>query len=476
MRTRTTWSLWLLALLMGMPTIAGTSAMAQTEPESESQPKEKVVPVAVTDSDDQPGDQPSGLPAVVGMENITLSGTDLNYEIVGPNLILKGNPKDLDIIEALISVVEESRETKEIRLVTLEQRDANEVARTIESALREVFFEPNQRPEDQISITALSSTVLLVAALPNQIDVVIDVIQRADAAEEGIGKVEQLIFQIKHRKATEVAEELKEIIGKLRSSKGDQGAEDKFQIIPNVANNTITVMAPESEREKIQKLIDAIDVEPVKGWGEAKLTFYPLLHSKANELADTINELLATSQDREAAEETIYRLLISKAMPSGEVIELPPIDLQKPTKVFPDEGTNSLIVRTVEENIEPMGELIRLLDGVAIAEGLDIRLFPLRFADAETIRDLLNEMFDGAETLSEDPDGSGQGAVPEGDTGKALVYNVNVQADVRTNTLIVTGRPEQLALAKRLVGDLDRPATALKFPLRLLPMEHTDAP
>ncbi len=115
-------SLWLLALVMGMPTIAGISAMAQIEPETESQPKEKVVPVAVTDSDDQPGDQPSGLPAVVGMENITLSGTDLDYEIVGDKLILKGTEKDLDILEALISVVEESRETKEIRLVTLEQR------------------------------------------------------------------------------------------------------------------------------------------------------------------------------------------------------------------------------------------------------------------------------------------------------------------------------------------------------------------
>jgi len=214
--------------------------MAQTEPEAESQSKEKVVPVAVTDSDDQPGDQPSGLPLVVGMENITLSGTDLDFEFVGNKLILKGNPKDLDIIEALISVVEESRETKEIRLETLEQRDANEVARTIESALREVFFEPNQRPEDQISIIALSSTLLLVSALPNQIDVVIDVIRKADEADETLGKVEQLIFQIKHRKATEVAEELKEIIGKLRTSKGDQGAEDKFQIIPNVANNTIT--------------------------------------------------------------------------------------------------------------------------------------------------------------------------------------------------------------------------------------------
>ena len=449
--------------------------MAQTEPESESQPKENVVPLVVTGSDDQPGEQASRLPAVVGMENITLSGTDLDFEIVGDKLILKGNPKDLDIIEALISVVEESREIKEIHLVHVEQRDANELARTIEPALQEAFFEPNQRAEDQISIVALSSTVLLVSALPNQIDVVIDVIRQADEADETIGKVEQLIFTIKHLKATEVAEKLTEIIGKLRSSKGDPGAEDKFQIIPNVANNTITVMAPESEREKIQRLIDAIDVAPVPGWGEAKLTFYPLTHSKAKELADTINELLKTSQDREAAEEMIYRLLISKAMPGGEVIELPPINLQKQTKVFPDEGTNSLIVRTAEENIEPMGELIRMLDGVAIAEGLDIRLFPLRFADAETIADLLKEMFDGAETLPEDPDGSGQGAVPEGDTGKALVYNVSIQSDLRTNTVIVTGRPEQLALAKRLISDLDRPATALKFPLRLIQMAHTDA-
>jgi len=462
-------------MVLGMHLAVAMPLHAQSDTEDDPQRSDNVSPVEVSDPNRDQSEAPAEPMSIAGFENITLSGADLDYEVVGDQIILKGTPEDIAILQAIVAVLEESRETKEIRLVTVERRDANEVARTIEPALREVFFEPNQRTEDEISITALSSTVLLVAALPNQIDIAIEVIQKADAAEETIGKFEQLIFQVNHRKAVDVAEELTEIIGKLRQKQGDAGAEEKFQIIPNVANNTITVLAPESEREKIQKLIDAIDVEPVPGWGEAKLTFYPLLHSKAKELSDTITELLKTSKDREAAEEMIYRLLVSKAMPSGEVVELPPIDLQKPTKVFPDDGTNSLIVRTVEENIEPMGELIRLLDGVAIAEGLDIRLFPLRFADAETVRDLMRDMFDNSTDLPKDPDGSGEGAVPEGDLGKALVYKVNVQADARTNTLMVAGRTEQLDLATRLVGDLDRPATALKFPLRIIPMENTDA-
>ena len=489
-RLTTGWVVLLLGLLLVVP-----SALAQTEsggepledePAVKAEPQDEATDDAsgaeVEPEDEVAADAEDGAEAlpgpskeVAGLEDVTLSGAELDYEIVGDQLILKGNRRDLDMLEGLITVLEERREAKELRIITVKQKDANEIARTVEPALQEVFYAPNQRPEDELSVTALSPTALLVAALPEQIDFVERVILQADEVPETLAKVERLVFQVKHRKASDVAEELKEIITKLGAKQGDRAVEDKFQIIPNNANNTITVLAPESEREKIQALLDGIDVEPVSGWGEVKLTFYPLLHSKANEMADVIENLLESQQEREAAEETIYRLLISKALPSGELIELSPIDLQKPTRIIPDEGTNSLIVATVEENVGPMGELVRLLDGVAVAEGVDVRIFPLRFADAETVRDVLKEMFDSGEQLPEDPDGSGQGAVPEGEVGKALVYNIGFAADTRTNTLFVSGRPEQMSLVEKVIRELDCPASALKFPLRMIPLEHANA-
>ena len=405
---------------------------------------------------------------------LNLSGAELDVEIVGDQLILRGNEDDLQVVELLVAILESTTQKKELRVVTVTEKDAKDIAK-MQTELREIFKQPNQRPEDEVTVTALSANILLVAALPKDIEFVVNLIKKVDETVEDIPLKEQLVFPIKYRKAADVAEQLTDIIKKMQEKKGVSGAKAEIQVIANDANNSIMVLAPETERAKIQKLLNELDVEPVKGWGEIKLTFYPLLHSKANELSDTITELLTSQVDRESAEETIYRMQISKALPSGDIIDLPLIDLQKPTRILPDEGTNSLIVATVEENIGPIGELVRLLDGVPIAEGLDVRFFPLRFADAESISGVLTEMFDSGKQLPEDPDGSGTGAVPEGDFGKAIVYNVGLSTDVRTNTLIASGRPEQLDLVTRIVGQLDRPATALKFPLKMIELDHTDA-
>ncbi len=405
---------------------------------------------------------------------LNLSGAELEYEIVGDQVIVRGNENDLRVIELLAGILEASTERKVLRVLTVTEKDANDIASRAEEPLRNILTKPNQRPEDELSVTALSANILLVSALPSDIDFVVDVIQQVDVEEE-LPPLEQLVFPIKHRKAGDVAEQLTEIIQKMQEKKGATGAKSEIQVIPIDANNSIMILAPEKEREKLQRLLNELDVEPVKGWGEVKLVLFPLVHSKANELADIITELLTSETDREAAEEVIYRIQISKALPDGEIIDLPPINLQRPTRILADEGTNSLIVATVEENIGPIGELVRLLDGVPMAEDVGVKFFPFRFADAESVGDLINEMFDAGKKLPEDPDGSGSDGVPEGPLGRAMVYNIGISADVRTNTLIVSGRQEQLLLVEMIVGELDRPATALKFPLRLLQLDHTDA-
>ena len=405
-----------------------------------------------------------------------LSGAELEVQVVGDTVILQGSEEDLKKLELLIEVMEQTRGTKVLEVVTVEQKDANEIARSVEQALRNAFDTPNLRTEDELSITALSSNILLVSALPEQIDYIVDVIKQVDAVPPALGKVEQMTFMVKNRRASGAAEQLKEIIDKIREKQGARGAEGELQIIPNDSNNSIMVLAPESERATIEKLLAEIDVEPAKGWGEVQLALYPLLHSDANELADTITQLLETQEGRDAAEETIKRLSISRVDPTtGESVELAPINLERNLRIIPDEGTNSLIVATIEENIEPMGELIRLLDGVAVAEEMGVRMFPLRFADAETLKGLLDDLFSDGKGLPEEADGGGEGRVPEGPLGEALVYNVSISADQRTNTLLVAGRPEQLLFVQMVIDELDVPARSLKFPLRMISLEYADA-
>lgn len=408
-----------------------------------------------------------------------LIGADIKVEFVGGQVILQGPEEAVKALELMIKALDAEVEMPEVRVVTVSERDAKEIARTVQEALRQALGFENQREVEQVTLTALTSNILLVSALPRDMDFVLSVIEDVDSVPDPLGIITLMRFEVKNRRASDVAKELQKVFEQLQKAQGMPADKSKLQIIPNNANNTITVTARETEREKIEALIANIDVAPTPGWGEVKLTIYPLLHSKSADLAKVIEDLLQAQarqgQASEAMEEFIFRLRISKASPTGELTELPPIDLQKPTRIIPDDGTNSLIIATVEENVVPMGELIRLLDGVPTGEAIRARLFPLRFADAQTVSDALKSMFEEGKTLPEDPDGSAQDAVPITPEGKALVYNISVVADVRTNTIIIAGRDEQIQLAETVIGQLDQPARALKFPLRLVPLDYADA-
>jgi len=423
-----------------------------------------------------------------------LLGSEVTVEIVGGQIVIKGPQEAVDAIKKILQLIDaevQQQIRREVRVVQVSERDAKEVARQVQDALRAALRTPNMRPEEEVSLTALSSNIILVAAVDRDLDLVLDVIQQVDEVPDPLGKIERMVFEVKHRRASQVAIELERVLVQLLKAAGQTPDKMKLQIVAIDANNTIMVTTRESERAKIQGLIDTIDVEPKKGWGEVELTIYPLLHSKAKDLADVIKNLLSFQAQAQtgapgarpgggasqasAVQEVLHRLILSKVTPTGEIIELPPIDLQKPLKIQPDDGTNSLIVATVKENVGPIGELIHLLDGVPLGADMDLRLFPLRFADAETVKELLDKMFEQGKKLPADPDGSGKEAVPADEVGKALVYEVNVTADGRTNTLIVSGRQEQLGLVERVVNELDRPAASLKFPLRMIPLQHTDA-
>lgn len=478
-----------IALVAAAALLATSSAFSQTtdNPPEQTPDQQQESPEEQTDAVTQGGPSAADIAQRDQLRDMlhgldpamfnSLVGAEIDIEIVGGQVILQGPKEAVDKLEMLIRMIDTVKDRKVVEVVTVFKRDAKEIAQSLNQDLPNILREPNQPPEDDVSITAVSSNLLLVSALPKYIDFVVEIIHQVDDLEDPLGPTEHLVFQLKFRRANEVAEQLKEVLQKIKQRGGASGAQAEIQVIPNNANNTIMVIAPESERERLQALIDSIDVEPVKGWGETKLTIYPLIHSKASELEGVITELLASDKtgDRQAAEELIQRLIISRALPDGEIVELPPIDLQKPTKILADDGTNSLIVATVEENVGPMGELVRLLDGVPLAEDVSLKIFPLRFADAESVRDTLQTMFDEGKQLPEDPDGSGQGAVPPGSIGKAVVYNIGLAADVRTNTVIVTGREEQLLLAEMIIGEIDRPANALKFPLKLIPLEFSDA-
>lgn len=418
---------------------------------------------------------PDQLIQLLNEQGMSFTGTDLRVEVVDGRIVLTGREEDVAKAEALIRLIDSAVRTKEYQIVKLEYKAADQVARAVETALSDLLRNPNVRPEQELKLTPISANTLIVAGLGEHVDLAVTIIKEVDQAPPPLPG-DWMTVPVKHRRASEVAAELKEMLQQYRDQTGGRGEE--LSILPNDSNNTISIFAPpdEKERARIQSLIDVIDVEPVEDWGKVRMVIFPLIHSKADDLAQVIEDLLATPQQggREGEQANIFQLSISQASLQGELRDLEPIDLSRTIRIIPDEGTNSLIVATVEKNIRGFDELVRLLDGVPLAEDLDIAILPLKFADAESLEELLADMFDEGKDLPPDPGQPNEDGVPATEVGKAVVYNISIKADARTNALVVTGRPEQLALVRKVVGELDVPA-GVRFPLTLIKLEHSDA-
>ncbi|MCH7838814.1 MAG: hypothetical protein IID38_01065, partial [Planctomycetes bacterium] len=182
----------------------GPLAVAQSEPEPSAEPEQ------VAD-DRQPADLGELMRALDPEMFNVLIGAEIDVEVVGDQMILQGPEEAVAALELLIRMLDETTDRKTLEVVRVTKRDAAEIARTVEPALREVLFEPNQRPEDQVTVTALSPSVLLVGAVPKYLDFVLDVIAQVDELEEELPEFEQLVFSVKHRKASDVATQLNEI-------------------------------------------------------------------------------------------------------------------------------------------------------------------------------------------------------------------------------------------------------------------------
>lgn len=451
---------------------------AATEAQQEPAPEPREAPAQQPEDADEPEEQDTQeppaefqLPPGIDLGEFDFTGADIQVEVVGDSIVIRGAEEDVAKLELLLQYLDRVIVLKQIEVVTVKERDAREVAQNVQAAIREAL--KKRLPDDLPTLTPVSSNIILISALDQDLDWVKSIISEVDAVPPMIPDFETLLFFVEHRRAADVANELKTVLTTIMQKQG--GRPEDLQVIPNNANNTIMVVAPVSERERIQGLINQIDVEPVKGWGEIKLTLFPLLHSDAGALSDVITNLLASQEQQEQAAEVARRFTISRATAEGQVVDLPPIDLSRPIQITAHDDTNSLIVATSEENVLPIGELIRLLDGVPLGEQMGVRVFALKFADAESLGTLLSDMFESGKNLPEEADGESRGAVPEGVLGSALVYNVTIQADARTNTLVIAGREEQLVLAQMMIDELDVPARSLKFPLRLLSLEYSDA-
>ncbi|NLE58706.1 MAG: hypothetical protein GX616_10120, partial [Planctomycetes bacterium] len=407
-----------------------------------------------------------------------LSGDTISiHSTATGELIVEANEEDLKVIEELISLLDaQSPEAEQtVKVFTLQSAQATDVATNIQKLWNE-YKKPVQgqiRPEDRLTIIPdpRANLLMVATAIGNleQVEMMVDALD-VPFMPPG-GPVTFTPIPLKHMKAAEAEAVIRDMMKILATQRGV--TRDLFTIKADIRSNTLLVYAPETDLEQIKHLLSLIDIEPTaESGGVVKVALVPLKKAVATDLVKALNEMLVSQTDAaKAMKEQIRRLQVVLAK---EGIELDPVNLEKPIKLFAEPGTNSVIIATVESNIKPLVAIINELDEMPLGDDIMLSMFPLEHADAVSLRDDLQKIFDQSQKVTDVPGKeSVKGRTPDTIT-KGLMAPISLVADKRTNTLVVSGRAEQLLLVQQIVKQVDVDKIANKFPVRMIKLEHSD--
>jgi type II secretory pathway component GspD/PulD (secretin) len=155
-----------------------------------------------------------------------------------------------------------------------------------------------------------------------------------------------------------------------------------------------------------------------------------------------------------------------------------------------DESANSLLLTDTQANVHRAAEIIAALDSVS-ATASTLRVFPLQYADAKSVADMVKELFSPADasraTGNNNPGGAfirfpggfrgGGGApgaaAPAPAGGQTPVSRVAAVADEHGNAVIVSAPESLLPVIAQLVTNIDVPVEDITT-IQVFPLTNAD--
>ncbi|MCI0630869.1 MAG: hypothetical protein L0Y44_09480 [Phycisphaerales bacterium] len=284
----------------------------------------------------------------------------------------------------------------------------------------------------------------------------------------------------------ETAKTVIETIGLDKPQPADSGSRIvsepvKVSLLPGAGRNAIVVVGSPADRETIVGLLKAIDSAPELA--EAQTRIIRLKHAQAGAVAQVLNQLLRPAEQQSetplarALKEQVRRLSVQGppeadgAAAGGIRLSL---DLTKPVRIIPDAALNALIISSTYENIAALEELTALLDQLPITDTVTVQLFPLQNISADQFSRIVKDIFSQGKQLGRTTITKVAG-VPEGAVGKALLDELALSIDERTNTVIVAGTEQSVALVEVLCKRIDSDVAAGWVEPRVVPLRYADA-
>lgn len=433
------------------------------------------------------------LAPLVSSQNALITSTT-----AGNLLIVTDTERNVERIMNIVRMVDVSvAEAMELAIIKLKHADAEQLAQVltrlfgiVEPVLQRPGGQPPQPPQPEGARQPTPSQQPQPRAVELQVQIVPEprtnslIVwaskERLKMIRELVGQLdvettELLTFEViplRYADAVEVDRILSEIFEVMAGARVEGGAAPSVRL-PRTAEtvrgtlsayaiisadprtNSLIVAATAEKMQFIKAVVERLDVDIMP---PIEIEVIPLRYADAVTLADTLRTLL---QEGLAPSRMPQEFRGQFFAPRMRPVTRSRAELERQIAIAADERANAIIVAATKENIERVKQLVSELDK-DFAPPVMARVFKLQYADAAQVADILNQLFE------QTPGGQrGFGgffwwwAGRQQQVGAARLAGLRrnvVEADVRTNSVIVTATEDNMREFERLIRELDQPA------------------
>ena len=389
-------------------------------------------------------------------------------------IIVRAEENEFAQIKALAEALQQEASMNGLSVHVLELASAS--AGRIADVVREAFSAQAEQSRSPLSIEAdAGSNTLVVACTGAMWPDIKGTVQQMDTLRPAAGQGIFLI-DLQHVPAEEVGRVIEEIGLEDEPSEGAAGRMivEPVRVSVLEGRNAILVVANPADREVIVAIAKTLDSQPELA--ESSVRLVTLRNASAGAVVEVLDTLFDPDEQQvstaiaEALQEQVRRLEIMTdglEAPSG-------VDLAKPIRLIADEQSNAVIIASTEANVAAVEQLVGMLDTLPVTSEAIVRMFPLENIAAEQFVRIARELHEQGRNIGEMPGGVVRG-IPAGAVGRALMENVALSVDDRTNTVIAAGTEDAVAFVEVLVTRLDGEIGLGWVEAKVLPLRFADA-
>ena len=325
-----------------------------------------------------------------------------------------------------------------VKVFSLKSIQAEDLRERIKTALSDKATVDVDERANQIIITDYTDNLRVAGEL-------IDALDNARPEDVAVR-----VLPLKHIAAEQLAKEMGPLYQKYGGKAGGKGTVD---VTADDRSNSLIVLSSLADFNAIARLVDELDTEDAQE--KATQTFI-LKNADAQDVAKQLQDL-NQNQNGSGSRYTYY-------------FSSPPDNGGKKMSVVADRRRNAVIVQAPPAQMDGINKMIQELDEPVADGSLAPVIFPLKYASATDIEDVLNELFlkktQQRSYWDYFGDDSG-GSTSDHDVGR-LYGKVRITSEPYSNAIIITSNSkENLAVIENVLRQLDAPSQAGESTLRL---------